>query len=760
MKNVLRTWVAICSLTAIIGCGSSEEKSCLKGETKICHCAGGTTGVQTCADDGKSWGGCTGCTSGIDSGPDAGLDGPVTPVDGPAPDSFACKSGQTLCGKTCTNLLQDVANCGKCDNACTAGQVCSAGSCAVSCQQGLVNCNGTCVNLKTDPKNCGACTSTCKTGQQCLSGTCTLSCQTGLTNCSGTCVNLKTNLSNCGVCGTTCKAGEVCSSGACAVSCQQGMSNCSGTCVNLKTDLSNCGACGSTCKAGESCSAGGCMLSCQSGLTNCAGTCVDLKVSLSNCGYCGTKCTAGQICAAGACTLSCQSGLTDCSGTCVNQQTDPYNCGKCGNACKAGMLCSAGACALTCLSGLTNCSGSCVNLQTDSDNCASCGAACKIGQYCTVGACAAACGNVKIDPGEQCDATLLGGSTCKSLGYYGGTLACSKCAFDVSSCYKCGDGVINGSEQCDGKQLGSKTCKSLSFDGGTLTCSSTCTLDTSACHRCTDKTKGGDETDVDCGGKTCSPCALGKACKVSSDCKEGSCSAGKCYYPSSCKDLLKAQPTTKDGVYTIDPDGSGPLAKVSVRCDMTRDGGGWTFGVKAWYQCGVHGKTGAVGSVSNALTTKGSTYKLSDAVIRAIIGAKNNFDVLADQAGYNSGHGQGNYEYVIIRNYTGSWKFNAKVSASSTTTVFQSYRLSDSKLAWTGNLKCGVGGYGINCLDVIKTNPAGGAGCLVKLSSQTNSGWHHWYMGETNTDTYLYICNGAQHSSSHNMNHRYWFRAK
>ena len=47
---------------------------------------------------------------------------------------------------------------------------------------------------------------------------------------------------------------------------------------------------------------------------------------------------------------------------------------------------------------------------------------------------------------------------------------------------------------------------------------------------------------------------------------------------------------------------------------------------------------------------------------------------------------------------------------------------------------------------------------MTSMGKSTNSGWHHWYMGETNTDTYLYICNGAQHSSGSNMNHRFWFR--
>jgi hypothetical protein len=44
------------------------------------------------------------------------------------------------------------------------------------------------------------------------------------------------------------------------------------------------------------------------------------------------------------------------------------------------------------------------------------------------------------------------------------------------------------------------------------------------------------------------------------------------------------------------------------------------------------------------------------------------------------------------------------------------------------------------------------------MGNASNPGWHHIYMSETNSDSYLHLCNGAQHSSGHNMNHRYWFR--
>ena len=240
--------------------------------------------------------------------------------------------------------------------------------------------------------------------------------------------------------------------------------------------------------------------------------------------------------------------------------------------------------------------------------------------------------------------------------------------------------------------------------------------------------------------------------------------------PKSCKGYMKGtikvnagsftdsvvtQNNPPDGVYQIKPDAQ----VISAQCDMTRDCGGWTMIVKSWYQAGVMGNVNAVGTVADAMTRKGNAYKLSDTDIRAIIGQNQKFDILADQNGYNSAYSTGNYEYVILRGYTGYWRFDTRVAASSTATTFQSYRLSDNALAWTGNLQCGSwGGAGINCYNVLSNNPQGGAGCNINMGLQSNPGWHHFYMSETNQDTYLYICNGPQHSSGFDMNHRWWVR--
>ena len=45
---------------------------------------------------------------------------------------------------------------------------------------------------------------------------------------------------------------------------------------------------------------------------------------------------------------------------------------------------------------------------------------------------------------------------------------------------------------------------------------------------CTDGKKNGAETDVDCGGGTCGPCAAGKACAQHTDCKVAICASGTC----------------------------------------------------------------------------------------------------------------------------------------------------------------------------------------------------------------------------------------
>src|SRR5262249_28578745 len=55
-----------------------------------------------------------------------------------------------------------------------------------------------------------------------------------------------------------------------------------------------------------------------------------------------------------------------------------------------------------------------------------------------------------------------------------------------------------------------------------------------------DGKKNGGETDVDCGGPDCDPCAVGKACAASADCEGGACVGGECAgAAAACTDAVK-----------------------------------------------------------------------------------------------------------------------------------------------------------------------------------------------------------------------------
>ncbi len=128
----------------------------------------------------------------------------------------------------------------------------------------------------------------------------------------------------------------------------------------------------------------------------------------------------------------------------------------------------------------------------------------------------AICGNNVLEPGEECDGDDLGGATCESLGYSGGTLAClSDCSdFDTSGCEThvaiCGNNVLEPDEECDGDDLGGATCESLGFDRGVLGCDQNCLFDVSDCSKCGDNIINGDEVcdGDDLGGATCSSLGL------------------------------------------------------------------------------------------------------------------------------------------------------------------------------------------------------------------------------------------------------------
>ena len=155
--------------------------------------------------------------------------------------------------------------------------------------------------------------------------------------------------------------------------------------------------------------------------------------------------------------------------------------------------------------------------------------------------CAATCGSVAgIQPGEDCDGAELGGASCTSLGFTGGTLACNPdCTFDTSRCAAdvCGDGLVGPTEQCDPGGIGGAppsfagaTCASLGFpDAGSLTCAPDCSAIITVPH-CSLAVTQACIADADCpGGETCAGgCAVcgNGFVDPGEECDEGAANSG------------------------------------------------------------------------------------------------------------------------------------------------------------------------------------------------------------------------------------------
>ncbi len=77
-----------------------------------------------------------------------------------------CGSGRTCCSGYCTDLADDILNCGACGNSCEPPGAyeygaCVSGTCEYWCAGGTALCTGTCTPVNWDPDNCGACGNVC-----------------------------------------------------------------------------------------------------------------------------------------------------------------------------------------------------------------------------------------------------------------------------------------------------------------------------------------------------------------------------------------------------------------------------------------------------------------------------------------------------------------------------------------------------------------------------------------------------------------------
>ena len=206
----------------------------------------------------------------------------------------------------------------------------------------------------------------------------------------------------------------------------------------------------------------------------------------------------------GLCPSTCGNGIVE-----VGEQCDDGNTVD-GDGCSATCLiegaCGDGFCSLgfeDCFTCPADCPcapcGDAICDFVAGESCMSCPVDC--------GPCGGLCGDGLIQPGEECDLTNLGGETCVSQGFGGGTLACLPiCLFDTSGCMgptgTCGNGLIEGGEECDdGNTTDGDGCSALcevepvcgdgtvdtgeECDDGNVSdgdgCSATCTIEVPAC---------------------------------------------------------------------------------------------------------------------------------------------------------------------------------------------------------------------------------------------------------------------------------------
>ena len=140
-----------------------------------------------------------------------------------------------------------------------------------------------------------------------------------------------------------------------------------------------------------------------------------------------------------------------------------------------------------------------------------------------------------------------------------------------------GDGVCDELDNCDGNDAAGDT-------DGDLVCDDIdpCPLDAAddsdgdtVCDS-DDLCPGDDLLDSDSDGV----CDALDACDGFDDSLDGDGDGipDDCDYRVSCLDILDAGLSTGDGYYMIDPDGrDGPLGEIEVLCDMSTEGGGYTY---------------------------------------------------------------------------------------------------------------------------------------------------------------------------------------
>jgi len=576
--------------------------------------------LQTCNDAG-TWQNTTQCEHVCSSGACTGV----------------CNPGETQCNG---NGVQTCDQNGQWQVSSTCPYVCINAGCAGVCTPGASRCNGLETQqcdvsgqwktVSTCPYTCsaGSCTGTCIPGSVQCAGT-------NVQNCSGqgewetttTCPFVCTGEGECtGVCtpgvqkceantpktcdgtgqwaGSAACTNQTCLSGTCQGVCVAGSLHCSG---NTPQTCSAAGqwVSGAAC-VNQACEAGTCQGVCTPGAKDCSGK-VPRVCGLDGQWQSGSACT--HICEAGACVGVCTPGTRQCSGV-VPQLCDSSGQWQNQTAC-TGTTPYCDAATATCVScpswstvrfadfaegtldGLTTCKG-CSGMGCPVPDS---GALRMPGDWnlvCYPGLTTSDTGPVRISfDVQQENSTYSVGfddfayylkMNKSGIGCYDGQYSSTTLSKALTTLvghwdiYRYPGNVfeffVNGVSQvkhvCALPHLSTMAIdyhsNGVAVRANTLVdnfkvekCAASCTPGSKQCNGLTPQTC--NDTGVWVNGTPCSEQCIG----------------GECVAATACKALHAAQPSALSGNYTLDPDGSGALQALSLYCDMTFDGGGWTL---------------------------------------------------------------------------------------------------------------------------------------------------------------------------------------